>query len=99
MNKGIIFEELKRRDKVLECYLPALKIFTELYNSDPDNYGLIINASMTIGMFYYKQKKYLKVREYFEKALPYFGNDKDCDRRYITIIKTLEEIKEEGGLA
>lgn len=94
MNKGIIFEELKRRDKVLECYLPALKIFTELFDSDPDNYGLIINALMTIGMFYYKQKKYLKVREYFEKALPYFGTDKDCDRRYITIIKTLEEIKE-----
>lgn len=98
MNKGIIFEELKQKGKVLECYLPALKIFTDLFNSDPDNYGLIINALMTIGMFYYKQKKYLKVREYFERALPYFGVDKECDRRYMTIINTLEEIKEKGDL-
>lgn len=96
MNKGIIFEEMERRNKVLECYLPALKIFVDLFNADPDNYGLIINALMTIGMFYYKQKKYLKVKKYFEKAIPYFGSSKENDRRYITIINTLEEIKYKG---
>lgn len=94
MNKGIIYEEQKRIDKVLECYLPALKIFTDLFNSDPNIYGLIINAIMTIGMFYYKQQDYSKVKEYLEKALPYFGPDKENDRRYVAIINTLEEIKE-----
>ena len=94
MNKGIIYEELKQTDKVLECYLPALKIFTELFDSDPNNHGLIINALMTIGMFYYKQQKYSKVKRYLEKALHYFNSDKESDRRYVAIINTLEEIKE-----
>lgn len=94
MNKGIIYEELKQNDKVLECYLPALRIFTDLFNSDPENYGVIINALFTIGMFFYKQKKYSKVKEYLERTLPYFGTDKENDRRYVAIINTLEEIKE-----
>lgn len=98
MNKGIIFEELKRKDKVLECYLPALKIFTDLFDSDPDNYGVIINALMTIGMFYYKQEKFLKVKVYFEKALPYFRTNRESDKRYLTIINTLKEIQEKGDL-
>lgn len=98
MNKGIIYEEQNKLDKVLECYLPALKIFTDLFNSDPDNYGLIINALMTIGMFYYKQKKYLKVKKYLERTLPYFGADKYSDRRYLAIINTLEEIEKNKEL-
>lgn len=94
MNKGIIYEELKQKDKVLECYLPALKIFTDLFDSDPANYGLIINTLMTIGMFYYEQQMYSKAREYLEKTFPYFDFDKRSDRRYTAIINTLEEIKE-----
>lgn len=94
MNKGIIYEELKQTNKVLECYLPALKIFTDLFDLDPDNYGLIINALMTIGMFYYKRQKYSKVKEYLERTLPYFGSDKESDRRYVAVINTLEEIEQ-----
>lgn len=94
MHKGMIYEEQKRTEKVLKCYRPALKIFIELSNEDSANKGLVINALLTIGMFYYGQKKYLKVREYLERALPYFDSDKQNDRRYITIINTLEEIKQ-----
>lgn len=94
MNKGIIYEELKQTDKALKCYLSALKIFTDLFDLDPINYGLIINALMTIGMFYYKRQNYSKVKEYLEKALPYFNSDKESDRRYVAIINTLREIEQ-----
>ena len=93
MNKGVIYEELNRKEKVMECYLPALKTFMDLYSSDPDNYGLIINALMTIGMFYYKQENYSKVKEYLEKTLAYFGDEKEKDYRYVAVINTLEEIR------
>lgn len=99
MNKGIIFEELKQENKVLECYLPALKIFINLFDSDSNNYGLIINTLITIGMFYYKQENYSIAREYFEKSLPYFESNRDSDRRYITITNILKTIKEKFGLS
>jgi tetratricopeptide (TPR) repeat protein len=96
MNKGIIFEEQNHYNKALECYLPALDIFIKLFNSEADNYGLIINALLTIGLLYYNQHNYVKSKEYLERSLPYFVENKENDRRYLAIINTLSELKEAG---
>lgn len=93
MNKGVIYEEIKNANKALECYLPALDIFITLYNSDLDNYGIIINALYTIGLLYYNQCNYSKATEYLKGALPYFGADKKIDRRYLAITKILAELE------
>ena len=93
MNKGIIFEEQKSSNKAIKCYLSALDIFTDLFNHDTDNYGKIINAFMTIGMFYYNCHDYLKTKKYLESALPYFDENKETDRQYLAIINTLSELK------
>lgn len=97
MNKGIVYEERNELDKAVECYLPALQIFMQLYNSDPENYGMIINALLTIGLFYYNGKQYSKAREYLENAIPYFGAGKESDRRYLSIINTLSELNNNNG--
>lgn len=93
MNKGIIYEEIESRDKALKCYLSALKIFNALFDSDPDNYGIIINALLTIGMLYDSKCEFSKEREYLERALPYFGSGKETDRRYQAIMNMLTELK------
>jgi len=90
MNKGVIYEEMSEQAKAIKCYIPALKIIIDLFNSDPENFGMIINAFLTIGLLYYNQKRYLKAKEYFEQALPYFGDGKESDIRYIKIIGILE---------
>lgn len=95
MNKGIIYETINATDKVEACYLPALEIFIDLFDATPEHYGIIINALLTIGMFYYNQHKYAQAEEFLEKALPYFGDSqaKDRDRRYLAITNTLSDIK------
>lgn len=92
MNKGIIYEETDKQSKAIKCYLPALKIFMDLFGSEPENFGIIINAFLTIGLLYYNQQQYLKAKECFEQVLPYFGAEKESDIRYIKIIRMLEEI-------
>jgi tetratricopeptide (TPR) repeat protein len=94
MNKGIIYEEQKHYKKALECYLPALEIFVGLSNSKPEDYGLIINALLTIGLLYYNRHNYVKAKEFLERALPYFGEGKENDRRYLSVINTLSELKD-----
>lgn len=94
MNKGIVYEERNELDKVVECYLSALQIFMKLYNSDSENYGLIINTLLTIGMFYYNNKQYSQARKYLENAIPYFGVGKESDRRYLAIINTLSDLSD-----
>lgn len=93
MNKGVIYEELGDSATAIKCYLPALKILIDLFNSTPEKFGIIINAFLTIGLLYYNQKQYSKTKDYFEQALPYFGVGKESDRRYISIIEILREIK------
>lgn len=92
MNKGVVYEEIGNYEKALECYLPALKIFTNLFNTKPESHGLIINALLTIGLLYYRQNQYLDTQKYFEQALFYFGCNKEMDRRYLKIKEILEEI-------
>ena len=96
MNQGIIYEEMNAADKAILCYLPALEIFTELFDSSPKNYGIIINALLTIGLFYYNQQQYIKAKEFLQRTLPYFEDDqeKDRDRRYLSVIHTLSEISD-----
>jgi len=60
MNKGVIYEEMSEQAKAIKCYMPALKIIINLFNSDPENFGMIINALSTIGLLYYNQKRYLE---------------------------------------
>lgn len=52
MNKGIIYEETGDCANAIKCYLPALKIFVDTFNSGTQNSGTVINALLTIGLFY-----------------------------------------------
>lgn len=92
MNKGVVYEEIGDSEKALKCYLPALTIFTNLLNAKPEKHGIIINALLTIGLLYYHQKQYADAKGYFERALLYFGDSKEMDRRYLKINELLEEI-------
>lgn len=93
MNKGIIYEENKRFDNALECYLLAVDTFISLHKDNPEEYGLIINALLTLGLFYYNRSCSEKARETLELALTYFGEGKENDRRYIAICNTLQELQ------
>ena len=92
MNKGVLYEEIGDSEKALECYLPALEIFTNLLSAKPEKHGIIINALLTIGLLYYRQKQYLDAKEHVECALPYFGYNKETDRRHLKVKEILEEI-------
>lgn len=92
MNKGVIYEEMGKSTQAIECYLPALKILIGLYNSSPENFGIIINALLTVGFLYYDQQQYSMAKEFFEQAIPYFGSEKETDRRYVKIMELLKEI-------
>lgn len=94
MNQGVIYEEMNSAEKAIACYLSALEIFTELFDTSPENYGIIINALLTIGIFYYNQRQHKKAKEFLQRALHYFDDDqgKGRDRRYLAIIRTLSEI-------
>lgn len=95
MNRGILFEEQGEIDKALKSYLPALDVFTSLYDSSPTDFGIIINALLTIAMLYYNTQQYHKTKEYLERAMLYFENDinREKDRRYMSIKNTLEQIE------
>lgn len=93
MNKGVIYEEMGEYEKAIDCYLPAVKTFINLFDSTPENFGIIINGLLTVGLLYYNQKQYSKAKEFFEKALPYFEEGKERDIRYLKLIELLEEIK------
>lgn len=92
MNKGVIYEEMGKSEKAIDCYLPAVEIIINLFNSTSENFGIIINALLTVGLLYYKQKQYLKAKEFFEQAIPYFGDGRETDRRYIKIMELLQSI-------
>lgn len=42
MNKGIIYEESKRYDNALDCYISAVDTFISLHKNNPEEHGLII---------------------------------------------------------
>lgn len=93
MNKGVVFEERQEYIKALSCYTPALEIFKKLFNSVPDEFGLIINALFTIGALYYNQKDFNNAEKFLKEAIPYFKENKDTDRRYLAIMNTLAEMQ------
>ena len=93
MNKGIVYEESKRYNDALNCYIPAVEAFISLYKDNPDEYGLIINALLTLGLFYYNQNYYEKAKTTLQSSLAYFGDGKEHDRRYIAICNTLDELQ------
>lgn len=41
MNKGIIYEESKRYDNALDCYISAVDTFISLHKNNPEEHGLI----------------------------------------------------------
>ena len=94
MNRGVVYEEMGYVDKALASYLPALDIFLFLLSATPQNYGIIINAMLTIGMLFYNSHQYVNAKLYFEKALPYFAENeqRENDRRYLAIRNTLKEL-------
>lgn len=94
MNKGIIYEECKRDDNALNCYIPAVNEFISLHKDNLDKHGLIINALLTLGLFYYKRGNFKKSREVLELALTYFHDGKESDRRYIAICNTIHELED-----
>lgn len=94
MNKGIIYEESKRYDNALDCYLSAVDTFIFLHKDNPDEYGLIINALLTLGLFYYNRNDFKNAKNTLESALLYFGKGKENDRRYIAICNTLQELQD-----
>lgn len=94
MNKGIIYEESKRYDKALDCYISAVDMFISLNKNNPTQYGLIINALLTLGLFYYNRGNFEKAKEVLELELAYFGEGKEKDRRYIAICNTLRELQD-----
>lgn len=96
MNKGIIYEEHNRYDNALDCYLPAVELFISLHKANPDEYGIIINALLTLGLFYYKRSDYAKAKDTLELALSYFGEEKENDRRYLAICNTLKELQDKN---
>lgn len=93
MNKGIIYEECKRYDNALDCYISAVDTFISLHKDNPEEYGLIINALLTLGLFYYNRNNLEKAKATLESALPYFGNEKENDRRYLAICNMLQEFQ------
>lgn len=93
MNKGIIYEDNKHYSKAVNTYRMAVDIFISLYQDNPDEYGLIINALITLGSFYYKQNDFRKAKCTLESSLKYFGEGKETDRRYVTICSTLRELE------
>lgn len=94
MTKGIIFEECKRYDNALDCYIPAVNAFISLHKDNPDEHGLIINALLTLGLFYYNRNCFEKARDTLELATTYFGEGKENDRRYLAICNTLQELQD-----
>lgn len=94
MNKGIIYEECKRYNDALNCYIPAVDAFISLHKDNPDEHGLIINALLTLGLFYYKQGSFEKTKDTLNSALTYFHEGKENDRRYVAICNTLQELQD-----
>lgn len=94
MNKGIIYEECKRYNNALDCYIPAVDAFISLHKDNPDEHGLIINALLTLGLFYYNRSDFKKAKDTLESALTYFGEGKENDRRYLAICNTLLELQD-----
>lgn len=94
MNKGIIYEECKRYDDALDCYIPAVDIFISLHKDNPDEHGLIINALLTLGLFYFNQGYFEKSKETLKLSLTYFHEGKENDRRYVAICNTLQELQD-----
>lgn len=94
MNKGIIYEECKCYDDALDCYIPAVDAFISLHNDNPDEHGLIINALLTLGLFYYKRGCFEKSKDALNLALTYFHEGKEDDRRYVAICNTLQELQD-----
>lgn len=93
MNKGVIYEAMDKSDKAVECYLPAVEIIINLFGSSSENFGIIINALLTVGLLYYNHQQYLRAKKFFEQAIPYFGDSKETDIRYIKIMELLQDIK------
>lgn len=85
MNKGIIYEESKRYDNALDCYISAVDTFISLHKNNPEEHGLIINALLTLGLFYYKRGNFESAKDTLESALTYFGEGRKNDRRYLAI--------------
>lgn len=94
INKGIIYEECKRYNDALNCYIPAVDAFISLHKDNPDEHGLIINALLTLGLFYYKQGSFEKTKDTLNSALTYFHEGKENDRRYVAICNTLQELQD-----
>ncbi len=92
MNKGVIYDEQSSFIKALDCYLPALNIFKAICDNETDSYGLIINALFNVGTLYYKIHDYKNATKHFKASIPYFGDCKETDVRYLTIMKILSEI-------
>lgn len=93
MNKGIIYEESKRYDNALDCYISAVDTFISLHKNNPEEHGLIINALLTLGLFYYKRGNFESAKDTLESALTYFGEGRKNDRRYLAICNTLQELQ------
>lgn len=92
MNKGVIYEAMGKSENAIECYLPAIKILIDLFGASSENFGKIINALLTVGLLYYNKKQYSRAKEFFEQAIPYFGERKETDIRYIKILELLQDI-------
>lgn len=97
MNKGVVCESAKRYDSALESYQSAVTIFQEVQRSNPEHSGALINALITLGLFYINQNKQVEARECLTSALDYFGADKETDRRYVAICNTLTELQHKTG--
>lgn len=93
MNKGIIYEESKRYDNALDCYISAVDTFISLHKNNPEEHGLIINALLTLGLFYCKRGNFESAKDTLESALTYFGEGRKNDRRYLAICNTLQELQ------
>lgn len=97
MNKGIVYEVSNRPKNAEECYRTAVNIFEQLHKGNSANYGIIINAMLTFGMFYYNQGEYKQSIDILERSLLYFGPEKESDRRFLAIQNSLEEMKQKIG--
>ena len=69
MNNGIVFEEQQKIKKTPDCHLPAVNIIKRVYKSVPSENGLLINALLTVGMLYYKLRRFVQTKRYLESEL------------------------------
>lgn len=91
MNKGVIYDEQNKFVQAIACYEQAVNLLISLYESTQNEYGIIINALINLGSAYYNSKQYPRAKEILQKALNYFGDEKQNDRRYLAIVSTLNE--------